>query len=237
MASCALACAPLVQVTPAHLSGLFQVRPCLDSRLFQRLDRKALMALALVVDASAERADKVKGAVFSQQGALQQIEVMCRIHRPEQKPLDTLAEMGILDFVPYLARQLVPAKQADAQPSMPPGAAYMNYVSMLNQTVMMSTQLYNDATNPAHHKYTAHQVALLYQALNMLQGETKPIRRLIEGRFDDIKAITESHTPYLDPELSSWLQGITWVCREEVTVCPSYVHRRLSPMLTCVTQQ
>lgn len=34
---------------------------------------------------------------------------------------DTLDEMGILDFVPYLARQLVPAKQADAQPSMPPG--------------------------------------------------------------------------------------------------------------------
>lgn len=27
---------------------------------------------------------------------------------------------------------------------------------------MMSTQLYNDATNPAHHKYAAHQVALLY---------------------------------------------------------------------------
>jgi hypothetical protein len=35
-------------------------------------------------------------------------------------------------------------------------------VGLLNQTVMMSTQLYNDATNPAHHKYTAHQVALLY---------------------------------------------------------------------------
>ncbi len=42
------------------------------------------------------------------------------------------------------------------------GAAYLNYVSLLNQAVMMSTQLYNDATNPAHHKYTAHQVALLY---------------------------------------------------------------------------
>jgi hypothetical protein len=42
------------------------------------------------------------------------------------------------------------------------GAAYLNYVGLLNQTVMMSTQLYNDATNPAHHKYTAHQVALLY---------------------------------------------------------------------------
>lgn len=44
----------------------------------------------------------------------------------------------------------------------PAGGAYLNYVSLLNQAVMMSTQLYNDATNPAHHKYAAHQVALLY---------------------------------------------------------------------------
>lgn len=125
------------------------------------------------------------------------------------------------------------------------GAAYLTYVSLLNQAVMMSTQLYNDATTPAHHKYAAHQVALLYvsdptrassnrqpgpcgddtagsqadverapaaamlvlyaqQSLNMLQGETKPIRRLIEGRFDEIKAITESQHPWLDLELSSW---------------------------------
>jgi hypothetical protein len=35
-------------------------------------------------------------------------------------------------------------------------------VGLLNQVVMMSTQLYNDATTPAHHKYAAHQVALLY---------------------------------------------------------------------------
>jgi hypothetical protein len=27
---------------------------------------------------------------------------------------------------------------------------------------MMSTQLYNDALVPQHHKYTAHQTALLY---------------------------------------------------------------------------
>lgn len=45
---------------------------------------------------------------------------------------------------------------------------------------------------------------LLQQSLNMLQGETKPIRRHIEARFDEIKAITESPHPFLDMELSSW---------------------------------
>jgi len=52
------------------------------------------------------------------------------------------------------------------------GSAYLTYVSLLNQAVMMSTQLYNDATNPSHHKYAAHQVALLYVSLGKPDGPT-----------------------------------------------------------------
>lgn len=44
----------------------------------------------------------------------------------------------------------------------PTGVQYLTYISLLNQVVMMGTQLYHDATLPAHHKYAAHQVALLY---------------------------------------------------------------------------
>lgn len=32
----------------------------------------------------------------------------------------------------------------------------------MNQVVMMGTQLYHDACVTQHHKYTAHQIALLY---------------------------------------------------------------------------
>ena len=42
------------------------------------------------------------------------------------------------------------------------GAAYFTYVALLNQVVMMGTQLYHDACVPQHHKYCAHQIALLY---------------------------------------------------------------------------
>lgn len=42
------------------------------------------------------------------------------------------------------------------------------------------------------------------QSLNMLQGNTKPVRRLIEARFDEIKILTESRNPILDIELSGW---------------------------------
>lgn len=33
------------------------------------------------------------------------------------------------------------------------------------------------------------------------------------------------------------LQGVTWLCREEVIVCPAYVHRRISPLLRAVKEQ
>lgn len=68
------------------------------------------------------------------------------------------------------------------------------------------------------------------QSLNMLQGETKPIRRLIEARFDEVKAITEGPRPTLPADVGAWLQQVTWVCREEVAACPGYAHRRLAPL-------
>jgi hypothetical protein len=48
------------------------------------------------------------------------------------------------------------------------GAAYFAYISMLNQVVFMSTQMYHDACNPQYHKYMAHQIALLYVSYQLL---------------------------------------------------------------------
>ena len=47
----------------------------------------------------------------------------------------------------------------------------------------------------------------MQQCLNMLQGDTKPIRKLVEVRFDEIKTITESKSPVLDMERSDWSVG------------------------------
>lgn len=41
-------------------------------------------------------------------------------------------------------------------------AAYLHYITLMNQVVMMGTQIYHDACDTAHHKYVAHQIALLY---------------------------------------------------------------------------
>lgn len=42
------------------------------------------------------------------------------------------------------------------------GASYLTYVSLMNQVVIMGTQIYHDACVTQHHKYAAHQMALLY---------------------------------------------------------------------------
>ena len=39
---------------------------------------------------------------------------------------------------------------------------YLDFVNSLNQLMMMATQLHNDALDPRNHKYSAHQIALLY---------------------------------------------------------------------------
>lgn len=66
--------------------------------------------------------------------------------------------MSAADASLYLA---VRALQSDI--SLPrAGNSYLAYVSLMNQMVMMATQVYHDACMPEHHKYMAHQMALLY---------------------------------------------------------------------------
>lgn len=62
------------------------------------------------------------------------------------------------------------------------------------------------AAHPCDNQHNRMPAPLLHlqQSLNMLQGETKPIRRLVEARFDEIKAITEGGRPLLSAETSSW---------------------------------
>lgn len=47
-------------------------------------------------------------------------------------------------------------------PASATGASYLNYVTLMNQVIMMGTQIYHDACDTQHHKYVAHQLALLY---------------------------------------------------------------------------
>jgi hypothetical protein len=47
-------------------------------------------------------------------------------------------------------------------------AAYLHYVTLMNQVVMMGTQIYHDACDTQHHKYVAHELALLYVSIHVM---------------------------------------------------------------------
>jgi hypothetical protein len=55
------------------------------------------------------------------------------------------------------------------------------HVPQLLYRYRVSTQLRGDACNPANHKYLAHQIALLYQCLNQVRGESKGFKKRIEA--------------------------------------------------------
>lgn len=114
---------------------------------------------------------QVAGAAFTQQQRLARLEALCRALAPKQSPADTLAALGLADAYPFMAARVA---GDGAQPSSSGGgAAYLHYVSLLNQVVQMSTQLYHDALVPHHHKYTAHQIALLYVSTALAIGRLR----------------------------------------------------------------
>jgi hypothetical protein len=159
-----------------HPSSACAVHTCLDEPLVQRVDMKELLVLAAVLDAAAERVEKVKGAAFTQQQKLDRLQLLCRTLSPQQKPADTLAALGVFDYYPYLAALLVGHQWGPGVQQA--GTAYLSYVSLLNQVVMMGTQLYNDALVPQHHKYSAHQIALLYVSEGAVDRDSLKLIRL-----------------------------------------------------------
>jgi hypothetical protein len=74
---------------------------------------------------------QVKGAHFTQQQRLARLEVLCRMLAPQQKPADTLAALGVFDFYPYLAALMCGHQWGPGVQQA--GAAYLTYVSLLNQ--------------------------------------------------------------------------------------------------------
>jgi len=203
---------PLFQAQPAfvdtnttpHLS-IPNVRVCLDDSLFQGPDYRKLAWLCMVADIRAQRSYQVQDGPVDAALLLKLRECAATIS-PKKAVLELLEEFSSVDVFPFLEALL----RGSTMPLMPEsgsqtGGDYLEYINLLNQLMMMATQLHNDALDPRNHKYAAHQVAILYQSLNMLKGQTKPLRKRIEERFDEIKTITENAaSPYLGAELQYW---------------------------------
>jgi len=71
--------------------------------------------------------------------------------------------------------------------------------SVLGRVVALRTRHTRQRLNLLLHTHTRTQ-----QCLNLLQGDTKPIRRVVESRFEEIKGVSESKRPFFEIGVSDW---------------------------------
>lgn len=73
------------------------------------------------------------------------------------------------------------------------GSSYLTYINNVNQLVMMATQIYNDACVPSHHKYIAHQLALLYVSQGPCNSASLHRHRSTWQAFQGCSMLAEVH--------------------------------------------
>ncbi|KAJ3329960.1 hypothetical protein HDU76_006757 [Blyttiomyces sp. JEL0837] len=88
--------------------------------------------------------------------------------------------------------------------------AHFESLEALNQLVSMALQLKNDV-KLTNHKYIAHQLALLYQTINLVGGDFIQYHSRIQTEFDSIKTMTSNpdvEEPQLNPDQKKWLTSL-----------------------------
>ncbi|TPX30927.1 hypothetical protein SmJEL517_g05616 [Synchytrium microbalum] len=135
--------------------------------------------------------------------------------------LDFLVQEQLVNVFPKSARRLgLPENTAERVDIR----NYLYQVNQLNQMVAMALQLHVDV-NLQNHKYIAHQLALLYQCLNLVGEPFNKFQANIQQEFDSIKAITSSATddaPQLSEHQKQWLSSLT----SEIVNAALYTNRR-----------
>ena len=200
-------------------SGASTANVCLDEPLWPKgPNLRKLTQLCVKVSVACERAireKKRRGAASSSSSSssspfegpagtrlFRDFERMCR-----GPPLHALRSIGLLALFPHLeglaeveARQhhqqrnqsFSSSSSSSPSCSDSPGWEYFSHVSHLHQLLHMATQLRNDASDAKNTKYLAHQIALLYQCMNLARGESKALKERIEENFETFKRHTEA---------------------------------------------
>ncbi|KAI6646455.1 hypothetical protein LOD99_12576 [Oopsacas minuta] len=95
-------------------------------------------------------------------------------------------------------------------PSIP--MDYFQYLSRLNNLMIMSQELNADNNNCSNHKYLAHQLALLHQTSNCLGDQTQWAKREIQSHFDAVRGAcsqTSKKRIRLPLEETQWIDRLT----------------------------
>eukprot|EP00898_Chlorokybus_atmophyticus_P009227 jgi/Chlat1/934/Chrsp108S01367 len=234
-------CKPLCVPQPIFLETDHRVQLMLDEPLKEEPDMRVLIALSCYVNMLVERYEWLSSSGVEMQGQpvpdhlRRQVETSCRLLSYDRAEQEVLESTQMFTVFPEFAKYILGDPLTQAPAVSQPGLDYLAYVTLLNQLVMMSTQLHEDA-KLQNHKYIAHQIALLYQCLNLTRAETNAFKKRVEEQFESIKQITEqaAATPELSDFHRQWLQKVTWDIREAVSQFPPQLLQRLQPMADVV---
>ncbi|EDO39997.1 predicted protein [Nematostella vectensis] len=117
---------------------------------------------------------------------------------------------------------------------------YFHQFAMLNQMVTLCHQLNSDAFNLTNHKYIAHQVALLYQAVNQGGSSMADYKKAIEDNFKPLKAslhVTDKDAvPKLPQNQKEWISTITSSILDQVSSLPQCFTAPLMSTMVFVEQ-
>ncbi|KAJ3109729.1 Protein ccc1 [Phlyctochytrium bullatum] len=123
---------------------------------------------------------------------------------------DFLVSNQLVGSFPHVAQRLNLGYYAQqGTPSVPQD--YFKRVSHLNQLSSMALQLRNDI-HLTNHKYMAHQLALLYQAINLVGGAFTKYHARIQAEFESVKSLTSDpnvEEPQLTDAQKQWLNALT----------------------------
>ncbi|KAJ3101731.1 hypothetical protein HDU97_001081 [Phlyctochytrium planicorne] len=125
-------------------------------------------------------------------------------------PQEFLVQNSIIGSYPLVARHLN-LQYYSGQGQLNVSKDHFARMSALNQLTAMSLQLRNDL-KLTNHKYIAHQLALLYQAINLVGAPFTKYHARIQSQFEAVKALTSDpneEEPQLKEEQKQWLSTLT----------------------------
>lgn len=105
----------------------------------------------------------------------------------------------------------------------------LNGFTQLNSLMAMTYQMRSDISN-GHHKYMAHQSALLFRSLTPFEFGPR-FKKRIQQRFAELKGISEGNqTPRMSTEQTIWMETILDDIIQFVESHPPSVRKMMGPM-------
>lgn len=137
---------------------------------------------------------------------------------------------GLANSFPFLRVRLL-GKAPASNTGVGDVKDYLAQTALLNQVLSLAVQVSVDVRN-GHHKYMAHQIALLYQSIASIGASLAKFKFRIEAIFDEVKTVTESNTsPKLSRELVDEITTITHDLGTHMATLPTALTDRLGPVL------